>query len=207
MFKHSKEYFLKIILFCIFNFPFLKSLCYTWTINGVCNMKDKYLIDKDTLVRYLLTTHEELFQSEISRIKLQKSLYFLYAYWIRTLNDSKQGENELTDLTNGLSDKLFKSNFRAWSYGPVDIDVYNAHKTNELKPLSTNDYMKFITELTSENLMITQFLVPMTRRILNTSDFALVDLSHRDTAWLNNKSNYPNSHISHEDIVKDYGES
>lgn len=162
------------------------------------------ILAKDDVVKYLMHVSELDFNTEISRIKLQKGLYFLYAFWTYTISKSEKDNNELSDLAKDLSFKLFEPSFVAWSYGPVDKDVYNQHREGNLQAFNEFEATQFISE---QSELVQIHLRDMTRRILSSSDFGLVDLSHRDSAWsnvFNEKDPFPNEIITHEAIVQDY---
>lgn len=167
------------------------------------------LINKDKLIGYLEYLHINKFDKPISRIKLQKALYFLYAYWIKTLTIANSTENEIKDLVSGLSDHLFDAKFEAWAYGPVDREVYGNHKNNNISPLTDKEVTIFNNDISEKSTYLQEYLDSMIQRIFNTSDFGLVDLSHKDSSWKNNYKGpnhnpFDKSDMSHEDIAKDY---
>ena len=166
------------------------------------------LTDKKDLIRYLMQVHELEKNLEISRIKLQKGLYFLYAFWIDKLVETRNSFNEEKDLSDDMSYRLFDANFIAWSYGPVDREVYDDHKDANLKPFTLEESESFINKLNDNNPLVAQYIYSMTRRIINTSDFGLVDLTHRDSSWRNNydaSDPFTSKSITHEEIAADYG--
>lgn len=168
-----------------------------------------YILNKEDVVKFIMGFYKKINNGrDISRIKLQKSLYFLYAYWIKFYHEISHEGNELYDLLDpNHTDKLFDSTFAAWSYGPVDTGVYANHKYGKLEPFTDTEISNYLTSLRSDYPLIEQYLVPMTKRIFNTSDFSLVDLSHKDKAW---KLNYDQEHpmnsgvMTHEQIKDDY---
>lgn len=169
------------------------------------------VVKKDELVQYLAYKHKQDYNFPISRIKLQKSLYFLYAYWIRFLNNLKNNQTEVSDLVLGLPDKFFNANFEAWSYGPVDPEVYRNHKSEQIKPFDEEQAKEFLIKTLNTSEIAFQFLNNMVNRIFKSSDFGLVHLSHEDNAWKknfegNDISVQNNNPISHEDIWEDYAE-
>lgn len=100
---------------------------------GGVNVDEKTCFDKDDLVNYVINQYKQKTSADISPLKLQKSLYLLFAMWggnaaiINEDIDKGQGTIELTDKVPTL---LFDANFEAWKYGPVDIDVYNRYNHN-----------------------------------------------------------------------------
>ncbi len=68
-------------------------------------------------------------QREISPIKLQKSLYFLFAYWGKFIKENKENPESVEVDYSHYSEYLFSSRIEAWTYGPVIPDVFIAQKT------------------------------------------------------------------------------
>ncbi len=65
-------------------------------------------------------------------LRLQKTLYFIFAFYGATLGQLNS-ENEGDSKFEGSSDYpkyLFKENFEAWQYGPVLRSIYQANKYN-----------------------------------------------------------------------------
>lgn len=158
------------------------------------------VLDKMELVKFLITYHNKIKGEMISRIKLQKALYFLYAFYA--------GKTALLNLDTSdsaikFNEDLFKANFEAWVYGPVDSKVYQDFKNDKIDISSFNldDFLGKLDDFTKG------YLEDMSERIFNTSDFGLVDLSHEDISW---KSNFDRSCpmlgkvIKNSDIKEEY---
>lgn len=162
-----------------------------------------YLYEKDEVVKFLMKYHETHYNKPISKIKLQKGLYFLYAYFYKFIQTSSK--SELADHFTSVPEDLFKANFQAWSYGPVDKDVYRSHNNGFLE-YSDFDIEEFLE--VSNNEEVKDMLVTLTNEIFESSDFGLVELSHMDDCW---KSQYDPSLgmfnqnvISAESIKREY---
>lgn len=157
------------------------------------------VISKENLVKFLISKHIDECKQAISPIKLQKAMYFLFAFYggkIKLLNLQKDADKK--DI------QLFTPCFEAWAYGPVDREIYYKFKNDEYKDIDvTNNYLEGLSEFDKG------FILDMTESIFNTSDFGLVNLSHKDISW---KSNFdydnPNksSKISSEAIIDEYFE-
>ncbi len=161
------------------------------------------VIQKNDLVKYLLENHKNRFGSEISPIKLQKALYFLFAFYA--------GKTSLLNLGNPFSENdigqndtmLFDADFEAWVYGPVDSTVYFDFKNDKfsLAGFESNNFLDSLDDFTRG------YVQDMTDKIFNTSDFTLVDLSHDDSSW---KSKFDRNNprasgkISNESIINEY---
>lgn len=98
-----------------------------------------------------------------------------------------------------LSQYLFKPNFEAWTYGPVDYDIYSEFEyDNEMFSIEQNKTLicdKFTRSFIDNYL----------DRIFITNDFGLIDLSHEDNAW-RNVYNESMEHIkmNPESIINEY---
>lgn len=164
---------------------------------------EKYILDKTELVNYLKYYHCQKYNKPITPIKLQKALYFLFAFWAKFVKMSKKSEAEY--LFENLSPNLFHANFEAWAYGSVDRQVYDFFKTEVGKHFDTNAAIRFRKEM---NETVELFFADYLDRILNTGDFSLVDLSHEDLCWKNHYDKndfYHSSEIPSEEIIEEYG--
>jgi len=156
------------------------------------------VLNKMELVKFLIKHHNETRQEEISRIKLQKALYFLFAFYgaqVRILN---------LDVDFGQKPEfLFEPKFEAWAYGPVDREIYTKFKNNkiDINTFNCDRFLEKIDEYTKD------YLIEMTETIFNTGDFTLVDLSHGDNCWKTKfKRDNPqgNELIPGEEIISEY---
>ena len=155
-------------------------------------------LNKEALVKFLMSKHQEDFGKNITPIKLQKALYFLYAFFgghTRILN--------LDPESVKVDESLFSASFEAWAYGPVDRDVYFRFKNGYLnyEHFDKEQFLSQIDEFTKG------YLLDMTDRIFNTSDFGLVELSHNDECWkkyFNRETPQESQLILNEDILNEY---
>lgn len=156
----------------------------------------RYAMSKKTMVERLAKMCEELYEEEISPIKLQKTLYFLFAYYIKEkaqlMNSYNTGEIERLDLPK----YLFPANFEAWAYGPVDIDVYRDDYSNDIKDEDLSIY---------EMNFVDSFIEDYGKSIMAVKDFQLVRLSHEDSAWKNNYKDDESNKIPLVEIEEEYG--
>ena len=112
-----------------------------------------------------------LFQfPEIRPLKLQKGLYFLFAFYMNTY--SIEPKNGIIETETNFPKYLFQADFEAWTYGPVIRDVYLKFKNKEYTP---RQYSFF-----KEDKEIQIFIEDVMEMILNKSDFALVDRVHEE---------------------------
>lgn len=128
-------------------------------------------------VNYLASYLHEL-KPDISPIKLQKSLYFLYAYHGAFYN--QKASEEVSEGTLADNEELFPANFEAWKYGPVIRDVYFKKKSNEY---ANEQKIAEAVSVVKRNPEVKKFIDDLFRQLDSVSDFALVDRSHMDDAW------------------------
>lgn len=142
-------------------------------------------------VRYLYGyTHD---YREISPIKLQKSLYFLFAFWGGMVEKSKDNANFVEYNCSNYSPYLFKEQFEAWVYGPVIPEVYKRFKDgNETVPKSYN------VSLFNGDTFLKETIDSILSDIFSVADFKLVSISHEDTCW---KNHFDIEDFVHEDII------
>ncbi len=141
---------------------------------------------------------------KISNIKLQKSLYFLFAYWGGFV---KQGQDSGSQVEQNCSDYdlyLFNDKIEAWTYGPVVPHVYH-NIENYLEDANIEDIKTNISE--QYDGFLQSFIDSWLDMIFPMNDFRLVDISHEDSCWINNynsEDDYHNKEIDKMDIIKLY---
>ena len=158
------------------------------------------VLNKQTLVDYMITKHREKFGENISPIKLQKGLYFLFAFWGGEVQKQKNDLSEDYEIELGKYDAhLFDSEFEAWAYGPVDRKVYVNYKE-----MTEEDKNQIVCESLDTDKVVNDFVDNLLERIFISNDFGLVDLSHEDDSW---KEVFDRNHkkpMCSNDIIKEY---
>lgn len=130
----------------------------------------------------------------VSPIKLQKTLYFLFAYWGQYILKNKDNANSVEVDYSNYNEYLFDDDFEAWTYGPVVPAVFRAEKDGTLDygfQNITNDFFDY-DEVKKEFI---DYLLP---QLFDISDFGLVDLSHQDECW---KKYYIETDEKHDRII------
>lgn len=134
----------------------------------------------------------------ISPVRLQKTLYFCFAFWGGFVRKGKKlqesGKQEI-DVTN-YEDYLFSARFEAWIYGPVIPEIYHEQNID-----------KYYKEDLLKDEFVKEYIEDLLEDINSVSDFRLVDISHQDDAWSKNFDYKESSHsreISKEDIINEY---
>ena len=147
---------------------------------------------------YISRDYLDKFHKTISPVRLQKSLYFCCAYWGGFVEKGKlQDKNKMEIDTSNYDKYLFDATFQAWVYGPVIPAVYNNNNIDSAYDenlFNGNDYIK-------------DFIDDLLKDINDVSDFKLVDISHKDEAWINHfhyGDKYHNEEIPKDEIINEY---
>lgn len=115
----------------------------------------------------------------LSDIILQKSLYFLFAFWggfIRQGHLSKEPEVE------NISEILFNDNIEAWTYGPVVADIYREKKRGILSAYYSDEYIGGDSLFEGKELL-KSVIDGILSDLIKVDPFRLVTISHRDKSW------------------------
>lgn len=132
---------------------------------------------------------------KISPLKLQKALYFCFAYWGAFARRGNYSQNEVGEH---FDEYLFSDEIQAWVYGPVVPYVYRHSK--EIEECNPDEMFK-------NKEYIKNFIDGVLEDVLNASDFRLVSVSHEDNCWKNNFHEDDSCHeteIPKEDIIVEY---
>lgn len=140
-------------------------------------VKEYFFDNVNDLIKMIYASNQN-----ISVIRLQKALYFLFAYYGATYgsleSDSGNGEN-LTEVDKKYPKYLFNEQFEAWRYGPVIRKVYAAEKQGDYDSFESSVEI----DTSSYDSDVIKFLEEVLVQINEMSDFALVNRSHLDKAW------------------------
>jgi uncharacterized phage-associated protein len=132
------------------------------------------MFDVDTIAKYL---HYK--RPEISSIRLQKSLYFLFCYYgAFYTHETIIGECE---GMQSYPEFLFDAEFEAWKFGPVIRDVHQKSQQGFYNNLLENERANKI--ISETNLEIYTFIEDLTNQLNEISDFMLVERVHMDEVW------------------------
>jgi len=155
---------------------------------------------------YISQYHNRAKGKDISPIKLQKSLYFCFAYWGAYIEKAKLSEMQsdvaeidFTQYPAYLFPNNVTDSFEAWTYGPVIRSVYQAQAEIIRDPVcdASNDVRPEVFEMIDGLL----------NQLFDISDFSLVNISHSDDSWKDNYDVSAESHnkvISHDSIIEEY---
>lgn len=165
------------------------------------NMEEVVFTDKYFLVKLLYRLLEKP-----SKVKIQKTLYLLFAFYGATygrLQDDNKGDNDFSE--QNYPENLFSANFEAWKYGPVEIDVYkHLENVSYLEMDLTDDAIdNFFNTIELKNVKL--FIENIVNQVNNIDDFTLIYRVREDSSWSNVYS--PDaSHLSMDNssIVNEY---
>jgi uncharacterized phage-associated protein len=159
---------------------------------------DKGMFDAREIAAYIKNRYESTGEDKkISPIKLQKALYFCFAYWGAFVMRGKNNPNMSEVNTSDYEENLFKNRIEAWVYGPVVPDVYHE-----------DDILKYYTpNLFNNNNNVREYIDEILNDVLDVSDFRLVEISHCDNCWKKNFSSFSflhNKEIPKKQIINEY---
>ena len=162
-------------------------------------MKNKQgILDAKVLACYIKDYYKDtLKKDEISPLKLQKALYFCFAYWGGFIRKNNMYSDETKEITLDYSEILFDNSIEAWVYGPVVPDVYKAQNLDDYREEHPFGDKKYVQE----------FINNILDDVLDTNDFKLVEVSHQDKCWKKNfkpNSKFHNCIIPPEEIISEY---
>lgn len=158
------------------------------------------IMDARTLACYIKEYYKKFSNEEISPIKLQKALYFCFAYWGGFIRKNNSFSDETKEVTFNYDEFLFPNNIEAWVYGPVVPDVYREKDLDKFKEEDAFCGQKYAEE----------FIDNVLDDVLKANDFKLVDVSHQDKCWQRNfkpKSKFHNCIIPPEEIISEYAKN
>lgn len=162
-------------------------------------INNKYIFNnKDDLVNYLL------YKLDLpSQLKIQKTLYLLFAFYGATYGKLINKENNSELDSNNYTPFLFEPNFQAWKYGPVDYDVYINFKKEKYKGLKSieNILNEDLTEVEKRNIIT--FIKNIINQTDGIDDYTLIDRTREDKVWsdsYNNKEKNMNPYL----IIDEY---
>lgn len=171
------------------------------------NMKRKGIFDARDLACYIKMKYKDFTKNtkEITPIKMQKALYFCFAYWGGFVNKGKI-DNQIPSDENNI---LFDEKFEAWAYGPVVPSVYFNEKTSMFFRTKgqEQDAVERVEVILNDNDFLKDTLDSILTDVFNTSDFKLVSISHQDNCWKNHfNATEPkhNNEIPKEEIINEY---
>lgn len=161
--------------------------------------KGKGILDARKLAGYIAYKYKEENNTEISPIKLQKALYFLFAFWGGIIRKSKENPKYVEEDLSSQNEILFDNAIEAWVYGPVVPDVY--------KEKDIEKYYSAGEDIFNNNTFLHETIDSILSDAFSIADFKLVSISHEDECWKKNfdpTEDFHNNEIDKEDIITEY---
>lgn len=152
-----------------------------------------------------LISHLKSLNPEIGALRLQKTLYFLFAFYGATYG-SMQNTEGFSEIESPYPKFLFKDPIEAWAYGPVIRDVYFDNKKGDYDSLPDSVAEHFTRR---DEKDVIEFLDGIVSDLEDMSDFALVDRTHQDNAWKSKfdpSDPHASKEINQEELIKEYKE-
>lgn len=188
-------------------FTWTGSLWYDLSKIGCRKMKKIGILEAKDLACYIKREYSEFSQNtrEITPIKMQKALYFCFAYWAGFVNKGKIDQQ----ISKEENEVLFADKIEAWSFGPVVPNAYfNERDAMFFRTKSQEEEaVNRVKVIFEEKPMLADTINSVLSDLFEISDFKLVSRSHMDKSWQNHynpTSNKHNEEIPKEEIINEY---
>lgn len=165
----------------------------------------KGILESKDLANYIAYKYKEKMGRDISPLKLQKSLYFCFAYWGGFVRKGKNTPESAEIDLKDFSEYLYDEDIEAWIYGPVIPSVYRNFKIDKMDEEKAKEFEIKLKK--KYNGILYTFISGLINDLIDANDFDLVDISHKDNAWKNNYNPEDKKHnkiINKEDIIDEY---
>ena len=126
-----------------------------------------------------------LSKKALTHKKLQKLVYYAYAWFIALNNENK----------NDIQNILFDEQPEAWLHGPVFPSLYNEYK------YSSWNEIKKVDNVILENEDLESFLNDVWNKFGEYSADQLEYMTHQETPWKNARKNVKNGEPSNNKIL------
>lgn len=134
-----------------------------------------------TFADYLAIRYKEQYREDISILKMNKVLYFCFAYYGAYARAGKNNkENTELEILEDVKEYLFNVEFKAGIYGPYI----------EILPRYQNRYLiqdTYIEDIYNSEVL--KYLDPLIRDLFNANEFDLMDISKKDEEYKRSKDN------------------
>lgn len=159
--------------------------------------KNKGIFKAIDLAKYLNYLHNKKYNCDISPLKLQKVLFFLFGEWGAFVQKATK-DNDGKELIK-FSKYLFDEDIEAWVYGPVVNEVYKNFNNETISEdeIFNNDELKYVGH----------FINDLASELFELSDFRLVEISHQMECWKNAfdpNEMFHNTPINKETIINEF---
>lgn len=150
-----------------------------------------------TDIEKLIKIITNLSKKEMTKLRVEKLIYFIYAYYGAFVLDKEEFPKNLIDIqfTNdkygfyivGLSDLLEKD------YSIIEVKEY----------ITEDSLIKYLeTTLSESELEALELIIDIVRQTDEMGDFTLVEINHADDIWIDCFNN--NKKFSNKDLYSEY---
>lgn len=138
---------------------------------------------------YLAIRYKEEYGEDISILKMNKALYFCFAYWGAYVRMGKNNiDNIEVDGVENYSEYLFNAEFKAGAYGPYITRLPKFQNKYFIQYEKAKELDNFIVK-GQYNGNVYKFLDPLIRDLFNVNEFDLMDISKKDEEYQRVKDN------------------
>lgn len=156
-------------------------------------MKKEKVFDVLIFADYLEIRYKEEYGENISILKMNKALYFCFAYWGAYVRMGKKNiDNVEANKIEEYSEYLFNAEFKAGVYGPY-IEKLPKYE-NKYEPIHKEkkfiycDIIKGLVKI-QYNGELFKFLDHLLRDLFKANEFDLMDISMKDEEYQRAKDN------------------
>ena len=147
-----------------------------------------------TFADYLAIRYKEQYREDISILKMNKVLYFCFAYYGAYVRAGKNNkENTELEISKDVKEYLFNVEFKAGIYGPYI----------EILPQYQNRYSIQGTYIEDIYTSEVKYLDPLIRDLFNANEFDSMDISKKDEEYKRAKNNNYGI-MNNENVIDEY---
>lgn len=156
-------------------------------------MKKETVFDVLIFADYIAIRYKEQYGEDISILKMNKVLYFCFAYWGAYVRMGKNNiDNIEVEEIEEYNDYLFNAEFKAGIYGPY-IEKLPKNQNKYILILKEENYIycdiiKGLVRI-KYNGEVFKYLDRLIRDLFNANEFDLMDISKKDEEYKRAKNN------------------
>ena len=142
-----------------------------------------------SFVDYLAIRYKEQYGEDISILKMNKVLYFCFAYWGAYVRTGKNNiDNMEVKQIDNFSEYLLDVEFKAGVYGPYIERLPKCNNKYVIQYKKDKELHNFIVK-NQYGGNVYKFLDPLIRDLLKANEFDLMDISMKDEEYKREKDN------------------
>ena len=157
-------------------------------------MEKETVYNRITFADYLAIRYKEQYREDISILKMNKVLYFCFAYYGAYVRAGKNNkENTELEISEDVKEYLLNVEFKAGIYGPYI----------EILPQYQNRYSIQGTYIEDIYTSEVKYLDPLIRDLFNANEFDSMDISKKDEEYKRAKNNNYGI-MNNENVIDEY---